>query len=215
MRDLPDKSVDAVITDPPWMDYVTGMYDASSWHKPIVKIVPSAYAKDLFRVLRPNSAALIWCRWDVFEDHAKAMTSAGFEVRNQIVWAKPNHTAGDLDGNIGNKHECAVFATKGKWQRHSSREVNLWNMPHLFSRDKRDHPTEKPIFLMERSVRLCCPVGGIVLDPFAGSGTTAVACIKTGRNFIGMEIDPTYHAIATKRIEDAMAQPFLLDINGG
>ena len=53
------------------------------------------------------------------------------------------------------------------------------------------------------------PVGGLVLDPFLGSGTTAVACVQTGRNFIGIEIDPGYCAIAEKRIREAQAQPRL------
>lgn len=212
MATLTPQSVDAIITDPPWMDYETGWYDASEWHRPIGKIAPSDYASELFRLLRDGGAALVWCRWDVFDEHARALTESGFDVRNQIVWAKPNHTAGDLDGNVGNRHECAVFATKGRWQRHMGREVNLWHMPHLFSRDKRHHPTEKPITLMMRSVRLCCPVNGIVLDPFIGSGTTGVAAVKEGRRFIGIEIDPSYFAIAERRIAEAQMQMPLLEL---
>ena len=50
------------------------------------------------------------------------------------------------------------------------------------------------------------PKGGTVLDPFMGSGTTGVACVQTGRNFIGIEIDPNYYAIAEKRIKEAQMQ---------
>jgi site-specific DNA-methyltransferase (adenine-specific) len=206
LRDLPDGSVDAVVTDPPWMGYETGRYDASAWHKPIEYLSPTAYAADLYRLLRDDTAVVLWCRWDVFSDHAGALVAAGFTVRNCIVWAKPNHTAGDLSGNLGNKHEMAVFAVKGKWRRHEGREVNVWEEPHLFSRGKRDHPTEKPVNLMARAVRLVGPEGATVLDPFMGSGTTGVACVQTGRKFIGVEIDPTYYAIAERRIAETRMQ---------
>jgi DNA modification methylase len=55
-------------------------------------------------------------------------------------------------------------------------------------------------------------IEGTVLDPFMGSGTTGVACIKTGRNFIGIEIDATHYATAQRRMEDAAAQPLLLEV---
>ena len=206
MRSMPDACVDAVVTDPPWLDYRTGWYDASAWHKPIVKVAPIEYAGELFRLMRNASACLLWCRWDCFHEHSEAMRAAGFWIRNCIVWAKPNHTAGDLAGNVGNQHEMAVFATKGRWLRHGPRDVNLWDEPHLFSRDKRHHPTEKPIALMERSVRLVAPEGGTVLDPFMGSGTTGVACVREGRSFIGIEREPEYHAIAEARIAHARGE---------
>jgi len=212
LKTLDAGSVDAVVTDPPWMDYTTDWYDASEWHRLIGKVEPSEYVGELFRLLCDGGAALLWCRWDVFHEHAEAMRAGGFLVRDEVVWAKPNHTAGDLQGNVGNKHECAVFATKGRWLRHDKREVNLWQESHLFSRDKRNHPTEKPVNLMERSVRLCCPPNGTTLDCFMGSGTTGVACVKTGRNFIGVELDKGYYDIAQRRIEEAQMQMPLLEI---
>ena len=68
------------------------------------------------------------------------------------------------------------------------------------------HPNEKPIQVMKRLVEMCAPVGGTVLDPFMGSGTTAVACIETGRNFIGTEREPNYHEICLSRIEQTYAK---------
>jgi len=68
------------------------------------------------------------------------------------------------------------------------------------------HSAGTPQPLMEWWMRYIVPPGGTVLDPFMGSGTTGVACVQTGRNFIGIEIDPGYFAIAQKRIEDAQAQ---------
>lgn len=211
MKTMPENSVDAVVTDPPWMDYETGMYDASEWHRPVGKMQPSEYCNDLFRVLKDRAAIILWCRWDVFHEHAASLAESGFDVRNCIVWDKGTHTAGDLDGNIGYQHEQAVFAVKGCWKRHTKREVNMWRVPHLFSKEKRDHPTEKPVPLMSRSVQLVAQRGDTVFDPFMGSGTTGVACVKLGRKFIGCELDESYCAIAAKRISQAQDQ-LTLDI---
>jgi len=67
-----------------------------------------------------------------------------------------------------------------------------------------NHPTVKPIALMEWLVKLVTPKGGVVLDPFMGSGSTGLACVKNGFKFIGIEKDPKYFDIACKRIESAV-----------
>jgi DNA modification methylase len=67
----------------------------------------------------------------------------------------------------------------------------------------KEHPTQKPLPLMEWCLSFL-PEGCTVFDPFMGSGTTGVACVRTGRNFIGCEIDPKYHAIAQRRINEAL-----------
>jgi len=198
MADMPDGCVDAVVTDPPWMDYVTSRYDASGHHRPLHVVAPTEWMPLAARLSQDETAMICWCRWDCFHLHASAASGSGWAVRNQIVWAKPNHTAGDLDGNLGFKHECAVFACKGRWTRPAGRETNLWDEGHLFSRAHRHHPTEKPINLMVRSVT--CVGGDIILDPFCGSGTTCVAAKKLGRKYIGIEIDEKYCRIARNRV---------------
>jgi DNA modification methylase len=65
---------------------------------------------------------------------------------------------------------------------------------------RRVHPTQKPIKLMEEIIDQFTKPGDTVLDPFMGSGTTGVACVRTGRNFIGIEIDPDFYKIASERI---------------
>ena len=74
---------------------------------------------------------------------------------------------------------------------------------------RKDHPSPKPIEYMRCIIERFTMPGETVFDPFSGSGSTAVACIQTGRNFIGCEIDPGYFAIAQRRIERAQAQPRL------
>ncbi|UIK04888.1 site-specific DNA-methyltransferase [Neorhizobium galegae] len=71
----------------------------------------------------------------------------------------------------------------------------------------RVHPTQKPIVVMEWALREVSTVGQLILDPYMGSGTTGVACVKSGRPFVGIEIDNGYFEIACERIRKAYAQP--------
>jgi len=89
----------------------------------------------------------------------------------------------------------------------------LWNGFQKEKPEDRVHPTQKPIALMEWCLSFL-PADITVLDPFMGSGTTGVACVRTGRRFIGIEIDPGYFAIAERRIREAQLQPPLLPNNG-
>lgn len=72
-----------------------------------------------------------------------------------------------------------------------------------------EHPTQKPLDIVSPLVEYSCPRGGVVIDPFMGSGTTGVSCAKLGRKFIGIEISEEYFDIACRRIEEAYKQPDL------
>jgi len=84
--------------------------------------------------------------------------------------------------------------------------TDVWSFPTVQAYYGK-HPCEKPLALMEHIINASSRPGGIVLDPFLGSGTTGVACIKTGRNFIGIEKDEAYFNIAKKRIETELNRP--------
>jgi site-specific DNA-methyltransferase (adenine-specific) len=83
--------------------------------------------------------------------------------------------------------------------------TDVWDFPTVQAYDGK-HPCEKPLAMMEHMVNASTRQDGVVLDPFMGSGTTGVACIRTGRRFIGIEIDPGYYQIAKRRIEAELAQ---------
>ena len=80
---------------------------------------------------------------------------------------------------------------------------NVWNVK--WRNDGSLHPCQKPIEIIERMIRCSSKEGATILDPFMGSGSTGVACVNTGRDFIGIELDDNYFQIAEKRINDAMA----------
>ncbi len=96
----------------------------------------------------------------------------------------------------------------GLTQRHAYEKENLDKCEHIWEEPskKNVHPTVKPIKLMEYLIKLVTPKNAIILDPFLGSGTTAIACIKLGRQFIGIEKEAEYIAIANARIKKYLEQ---------
>ena len=93
--------------------------------------------------------------------------------------------------------------------------TNFDEVSRIFKTNKREekqHPTQKPLNLMRWCIKNYTAASTTILDPFMGSGTTGVACVQLGRRFIGIEIDPGYCAIAQKRIEQALRQPRLFDL---
>lgn len=72
---------------------------------------------------------------------------------------------------------------------------------HREHRERADHPTQKPLEIVERMIKASCPPGGMVLDPFMGSGTTAVAARRCGRDFTGFELNPEYCRLIEERLE--------------
>jgi site-specific DNA-methyltransferase (adenine-specific) len=196
LKQLPEESADCIITDPPYgINYLSNHYKNKNPHKAIINddtlFVP---IDELWRILKPTGCMFI------FYSHKVPLIDK--RVKNVIIWRKNNWTAGDLEGDFGNRYECIAFMPKDKFKLYSTKRYdNIWNfdkVPH----DRLRHPTEKPEPLIRQLIECGCPEGGIVLDPFLGSGTTAVACRRLGRNFIGYEIVQEYCDIALKRLKD-------------
>ncbi|WP_225721625.1 DNA-methyltransferase [Candidatus Vallotiella sp. (ex Adelges kitamiensis)] len=89
-----------------------------------------------------------------------------------------------------------------KWLELGCNPKDIWSVSRLHRQhaERVSHPTQKPLEIIERMVLSSCPPGGLVLDPFMGSGTTAVACARHQRRFIGYEINPEYCALARQRL---------------
>ena len=191
MRTMPDKSVDAVITDPPY-----GIADI--WKG------GSSHGWGVASLATPKRNG-----WDIKPD--KQFFDEILRIANKVViWG-------------GNYFELPVSRGWLVWSKPergftlSEAELAWTNVPmpirvidYRRSDPDREHPTQKPVGVMKFSIdKLKLPDVATILDPFMGSGTTGVACAQTGRNFIGIEIDPEYFAIAEKRIHDAEQQLLL------
>lgn len=109
---------------------------------------------------------------------------------------------GDLNHTLSTDYEIAIICHKGKCKIRGKRCGSVWECNKV-NPNKMLHPTQKPEKLLEELIEKYSDSGATVLDCFMGSGSTGVACVNTGRNFIGIEIDETYFNIAKKRIEEA------------
>ncbi len=229
LRTLPDGSVDAVITDPPYSSggmvrgdrnvATNGKYqhgdtadkkpnfggdtrDQRSW-----LAWCSMWMAEAKRLVKPEGALLSFSDWRQLPTLTDAVQCGGWVWRGIAVWDKGNA----IPQPNSFRAQCEFIA----WGTNGPRYVDYQGgayLPGVFfckSPSDRSHVTEKPVDVMSWLIGIV-PEGSTVLDPFMGSGTTGVACMQTGRNFIGCEIDPGYFAIAKKRIEDAAAQPPLI-----
>jgi len=196
MKMLPDGCVDAVVTDPP---YGTRTNQRETWMVgEFANVLPVALP-EMFRVSKTNAALYMFMSWKWMADWILRL-SPYFRMQNFIIWDKGRHS-----GTFG----------KFSWQFHwegifygirGPRPIAKYMPDVVHSSEARIYPMQKPVDVTKQLLEASTSEGDTVLDPFMGSGTTGVACVQTGRNFIGIEIDPGYFEIAKKRIEEAQLQ---------
>ena len=212
MMGMESDSVDAVITDPPYgIDYQSAWRsDRAQWKpkiandkEPFTKWVGGAY-----KLLKNTGSLYCFYRWDVQDKFYDAIIPY-MPIKSQIIWDKVIHGMGDLNGEYAPQHENIMFAAMPDFQFPGKRPSTIIKQRRVMPNDLL-HPNEKPVPLIAKLILDSTNPGATILDPFMGSGTTGVACIQTGRRFIGIEIDENYYAIARKRITEALMQPRLL-----
>lgn len=248
MRAMPDASIDAVVTDPPY-GQSNESYDRG--------VDPEVW-RECFRLAKPDSCLISFAGSPTYHRIASDIESAGWKVRQMWGWVYRDGmitSAYPKEGfdRLAPAFDPICFATKGRVLLNLEREGEPWHklkadgsprgrgMPNYSARqrdhgavragghwpkaivsdgvepfeyfayrraqaepDATDHPNQKPLALMEWIVSKL-PEGATVLDPYAGSTTTGKACLNLGRKFIGMEINPEYHAIGEARLAAARA----------
>ena len=204
MKQLPDKSIDCIITDPPYgIDYQSKKTDKSKRFDKILNDKQPFiwFLYDSFRILKDDSCILVFCRWDTQEAFKKALEWSGFRVKSQIIWDREHHGMGDLSGCPAPCHDVIWFAVKGKYKLPNKRPKDIVKSKRLGG-EQLTHPNEKPIDLYIQLIESYTKEDQVLLDCFIGSGAFAEACVKTKRSFIGIEKDPNYFEIANKRIQE-------------
>lgn len=203
MKNIPDGSVDMVLTDPPYGMNLTPQRETGKFKG--VKIAndeqldwSDEFFAQCFRVLPKDSACMSFCSHHSVGTFIESAKKAGFDVKNLLVWDKMWFGMG---GNWRPNFELILVLTKGRFVTHSKNRDNILRYRRI-SPQKSQHPTEKVIPLLEELISEPDYNPQTILDPFMGSGTTGVACKNLNRNFIGIELDPTYFEIAKKRIEE-------------
>jgi site-specific DNA-methyltransferase (adenine-specific) len=235
---MPDASVDAVVTDPP--------YGLTNAHWDTWATGPEWWDQ-VWRVTKPRGAV---CLFMCGKPIVRLLREAGDWFRYKMVWDRLGRPSGFMKANIMplRRHEdIFVFCQEMPSYRvckephdgpgygtvhHGKRRGGTLYRDTIGSGTvsvddgtrypidivrassvggSRLHPTQKPVPLMEKLVRWYSDEGATILDPFVGSGSTGVACVQTGRNFIGCEKDEKYVEIARRRIAEAAARPMLLE----
>lgn len=214
MDAMGDLTVDAVLTDPP---YSSGGRRENS--RSIRKSMTRAVEDDAWirgdamstggfvyllrlcgiqwrRVLKPGGHALSFIDWRMAPSLCAALETADLRQHPILVWDKARLGMGAI---FRNQHEFIVHMTAGNPLAPQRRDVpNVLRFPSV--RDG-DHPTEKPTALLQTLLSVVTPPGGLVLDPFAGSGSTLQAARALGFKAVGVEADEAYCEVVAKRLQ--------------
>jgi site-specific DNA-methyltransferase (adenine-specific) len=227
---IPDASVDAVLVDPP---YSSGGLFRGDRAKPadqkyvcdheVVNFHPgfSGDSRDqrsyaiwcerwlsrCFFLAKSSAVACIFTDWRQIATTIDSLQVAGWIYRGIVAWDKTDGARPTM-GRFKAQCEYVVWGSAGPLSEARGVGCLAGVFRHAPFRGKR-HIAGKPLGLMKDLVEIC-PVGGTVIDPFMGSGTTGIACVETGRDFIGIEIDPGYFALAERRIKAAQPRYSLL-----
>lgn len=185
-----------VFTDPPYgIDYVP----MRGGHRPIENdgtlMGAAALTRDVL-LLSPATAHFICCDWRSLPSMVGAMEAAGLAPKSCIVWDKMRPVQ-NLD-RFAKQHEMVLYA--GPFGGEPTRRTDVWRVDREYDRAE-DHPTPKPVKLVQLALASAGKRGCLVLDPFMGSGTTLLAARHMGCQAVGIEIDERYCEAAATQLE--------------
>jgi len=216
MKNIHDESVDAIITDPP---YNIGI---ANWDK---EFLVKEITKEWFRILKNNGSIFCFSGWSSVCSLISKFNNK-FILKDWIIYDRIKGRGGKKS-LVSTREDLLWFIKSQEWT--FNKEIaystikkvtkgmgckngkdtralsNVWTdiSPIVpWSKERVNHPTQKPVKLMERIVKVFTNEKDIILDCFMGSGTTGVVCKNLNRDFIGIELDEEYFKIAKKRIED-------------
>ncbi len=200
LRELPSRSVDLVLTDPPYgvqyRDREGRRIANDNNLDPVLASFP-----ELFRVLKPDTFCISFYGWNRVDAFFRAWRRVGFVPVGHIVFHK---TYSSRRGFLEARHEQAYLLAKGRPPTPAApiSDVRPWEYS-----GNRAHPTEKAVSILIPLIESFSQPDQLVLDPFSGSGSTSLAAAKTGRRFLGIELDAGYCAYARSRLTGFLAAP--------
>lgn len=210
---LPDRGVNCLIADPPYgVDFVSRHATTPEGQKHVRPIAGDGDLKEAAQVFRGVMAALlpklacelemyVFTRWDILDTWiplVKELSMFGIEYKMMLIWEKGYPGQGDIDANWGCGHEEILYLKRGR-RDVPYRRSGIIAVDKLPSQ-KHIHPTEKPVALIEKLIEMSTDVGDLVVDPFAGSGSTVVAAQNLGRRAVGIEKETHYVNLARPRL---------------
>jgi len=217
MRKLPSKSIDLIVTDPPFfiLKQIKNLENVG-WDKfkDIDEFMDFTgnWLDECYRVLKKDSQ--LYTFWSQRWMKEFWNLKQAFEIKRMLIWNNPCKTRGFASKMYLWNYTPIFFLSKGKIKKFESsflkqENVDVFRFPapqSNYKKDKRYHPVQKPLKLVEILVKNSSNEGDIVLDPFMGAGTILVACKKFNRRYIGIDINPRYCEIAKMRLEEKLAK---------
>ena len=209
---IEDKSIDLVLTDPP---YEISQYSTGDIHLPNRKKLnnniakwdrkfdPALYVEDLLRVLKPNGNMFIFTSYNLIGKWHELL-DARFDTFQFFVWHKTNPPPKIYKNGFLNSCELIIclWNKKHKWNFTKQTEMhNFFESPICMGKERLAHPTQKPLKILKHLVEIGSNEEDLILDPFAGVGSTEAACKLLNRNCISIKLDPEYCRLAKERIE--------------
>ena len=201
MKQLPDKSVDLVLTDPPYgVDYVGGQNERER------ERLENDKQANVYKLLFPEIRRILKDGGSAYVFYANGKENDVFPYLNNfykyqvLMWNKLNKGFGDIASRYHHTYEPFIYICKGSptnWYGDTN-DIDVWTTKGGYKNDF--HPTQKPLSIISKMLKNSTKEGDLILDPFLGSGTTAVACKQLKRNFIGIEISEKYCEIARQRL---------------
>ena len=217
MREMNAGSVDLVLTDPPYaINYRSNRRIAKPRFDHLNGDQPGdwieQFALEAFRLLKMNRHLYCFCRHDTYPRFYQAFEGAGFTMKRTLIWVKNNHGSGDLKGDYASRDEWIIFAQKGRRLMQGKRRDNIFEYDKVHS-SQLLHPTQKPIDLLRVLIEKSTERGELVLDPYAGVLSTALAAMEENRNFIMIDIEESFLRKGWRRFDEALGkQKYHLEI---
>lgn len=219
LKEIPDNSISLILTDPPYniAKYSTGNIkfnwrsdinnDLAEWD--LKELKPSDLIDEFKRILKPDGNIFIFCSYNTIGEYHKVFDPE-FDTFQFMVWHKTNPVPNFRKSSFLNSCELIVgcwnkghtwnFTTQSDMHNFIESRICMGNERIKSSDGKSLHPTQKPVAVLEKIVKIASDENDIVLDCFNGVGSTGEAALKHGRRYIGIEIDKTYFDATEKRL---------------
>jgi len=241
LKELEPGSINMVFADPPYFLSNGGItchsgemvsVDKGDWDRSRGPEADHQFSMEWLKlcqkVLKPDGTIWVSGTHHIIYSIGFAMQKLGYRLLNDIIWYKRNAPPNLSCRYFTHSTEIVLWAARSEDARHTfnyddmKRENggkqmrNVWDILSPRREEKRfgKHPTQKPLALLERIVRASTTRGDVVLDPFCGSGTTGVACVRHDREFIGIDTSEDYLKLAAARIRAELDRPKQTSIAG-
>lgn len=224
MKKIADESVDLIFTDPPYFQNRAKNVKGLKNHKDIVTefkfdgyeseeeylIFLENILAECYRVAKIGASGYLWCGDDFVSYINRLVSKVGFQFRKVIHWHKTNPFPAIYTRKMfANSMELLVHFSKGTpktWNHKPVNEMhNFIEAPICMGKERKKHETQKPLRVCIPYIEISSNENDLILDPFMGSGTTAVAALATNRKFVGFEKDKNYCKIIEERFAEFIA----------